>query len=77
MPRTNEVTPYYIRTRQGETFYVDTLREALEEFLGDNGYRITFSAGGKEMDIKRPFGWQQGFNQEKKCVADITYGSEI
>lgn len=54
MAKTQEPTPFYIRTREGETFHVESLEEALEEFMGDSGYRLTFSdSNGKELVIRR------------------------
>ncbi len=41
MPRSQFPTPFYIRTQEGATFFVDTLDEALEEFIGEDGYRLT------------------------------------
>lgn len=58
MPRTDEVTAYYIRTSDGDAFYVDTLAEALEEFLGEKGYRLTFASSKKELVLRRTSNWQ-------------------
>ena len=57
MAKTQEVTPYYLRMQTGECFYVDTLKEALEEFLGDEGYRLTLTTTNKELVIRRTSGW--------------------
>ncbi len=73
MPKTKEITAYYIRTRKGETFYVDTLAEALTELVGEDGYRVTFSAGGKEVDLRRSSKLYNGLNGDKECEATIVY----
>lgn len=46
-------SPFYIRTRNGATFHVDSLEEALKEFASDEGYRLTLNAGGVEVIIRR------------------------
>ena len=51
--QTQTETPFYIRTADGATFYVETLEEALTEFSGDNGYRLTLTAGNQEVVIRR------------------------
>ena len=33
----------YIRSKQGETFYVSSLEEAIKHLLSDEGYRLTIS----------------------------------
>ena len=53
MPRTHEETPYYIRDTDGGTYYVDTLEEALAEFTGPKGYRLTLNAGENKIVIRR------------------------
>ncbi len=74
MAKSQEPTPFYIRTRQGETFHVDTLEEALEEFLGGNGYRLTLTAGGKELVIRRDSVWDKNPTLDSKdCMAELTY----
>lgn len=40
MARTQEDTPFYIRTVNSETFSVDSLEEALEVFTSEEGYRM-------------------------------------
>lgn len=57
MARTSEPTPFYIRTKSDETFHVETLEEALKEFLGENGYRLTLIAGNDELVIRRESMW--------------------
>lgn len=74
MPRTNEKTAYYIRTNNGECFYVDTLAEALAEFLGDDGYRLTLTAGDNELIIRRTSHWDDGIiPSEKVSAAGLTF----
>lgn len=53
MSRGQVPTPFYIRTLDGETFYVDTLEEALQEFTGEDGYRMTITTDDVEMVIRR------------------------
>lgn len=53
MPRSQEPTPFYIRTINGETFSVDTLDEALEEFCGEEGYRLSLKGNNVELVIRR------------------------
>ncbi len=53
MGKTQKQTPFYIRTRGGDTFFVDTLEEALEQFASDDGYRLTLEADGKTVVIRR------------------------
>ena len=73
MAKTQEVTPYYLRMQTGECFYVDTLKEALEAFLGDEGYRLTLSVDGKELIIRRCSEWVKGvFVDEIHGTASLT-----
>lgn len=73
MPRTPEVRPFYIRTRQGECFYVDTLGEALEEFLSEDGYRLSITAKDKKLVIRRTSEWVAGLTDgEKECTAALS-----
>lgn len=51
--RTQTETPFYIRTFGGETFYVETLEEALTEFASEEGYRLTLAAGNQQVVIRR------------------------
>ncbi len=53
MGRTQEHTPFYIRTNGGNTFFVDTLDEALEQFTSDDGYRLTLQVGTNMVVIRR------------------------
>ncbi len=73
MPRSQEVTAYYIRTTAGECFFVDTLQEALYEFLGSEGYRLTLNAGGHELIIRRTSDWSTNLLDEKVGLATLIY----
>lgn len=79
MPRTNEVTPYYIRNRNGESFYVDTLAEALEEFLADGGYRLTFNTPKRDLVLRRTSEWEtviiagMKVENEKEATAGMVF----
>lgn len=42
----NYETPFYVRTRHGQTGNVDTLEEALAIFAGEDGYRLNFMIEG-------------------------------
>jgi hypothetical protein len=53
MAITQEKTPFYIRTTEGECFYTDTLDEALKHFASEEGYRLTITAGEHEVVIRR------------------------
>lgn len=53
MSKTQDPTQQYIRTEDGETFYVETLDEAIEEFAGDNGYRLTLHGDKLDLVIRR------------------------
>ncbi len=73
MPASQEPTPFYIRTREGATFHLDTLDEALEEFIGKDGYRLTLTAGGKELIIRRCFDWEIDHLGQEECDASLIY----
>jgi len=51
--RTQTETPFYIRTRDGDTFHVETLEEALTEFASEEGYRLTLMSGNQQVVIRR------------------------
>lgn len=53
MPRGLEETPFHIRAKDNAEFYVDTLEEALDEFINEDGYRLTLKAGEHELVIRR------------------------
>ena len=47
-------TPFYIRTRQGDTYFVKSLDEAISELAGEDGYRLTLEASdGTQIIIRR------------------------
>ncbi len=73
MPESQEPTSFYIRTQEGATFYVDTLEEALEAFIGNSGYRLTLSAGQKELVILRDSRWILDEFGTKTGGADLVY----
>ncbi len=73
MPRSQFPTPFYIRTQEGATFFVDTLDEALEEFIGEDGYRLTLIAGGKELVIRRYIDWGIDNVGQNECHASLIY----
>lgn len=53
MAEGQEPTPFYIRTNIGQTFYVDTLEEALKQFASEDGYRLTLTSDSLEVVIRR------------------------
>lgn len=53
MSRTQNKTQFYIRTTKSECFYVESLKEALEQFASDEGYRLTLFSGGTEVVMRR------------------------
>ena len=53
MAKGQESTPFYIRTAEGDTFYVDTLEEALQEFASAEGYRLTLTTDDHEVVVRR------------------------
>ncbi len=73
MARTQETTPFYIRTERGETFFVETLEEALEEFTGDDGYRLTLTAGSNGLVIRRHGEWSDDNYGGKEGLATLGY----
>lgn len=72
MAKTLEVTPYYLRMQTGECFFVDTLKEALEEFLGNDGYRLTLGSGEKSLVIRRTSEWTEDMVYDKICSASLS-----
>ncbi len=76
MARTQEPTAFYIRTEKGETFYVDTLEEALEEFVSNDGYRMTLKAGKKTLVARRGDFWNVDQLGSKECTANLVYREE-
>ncbi len=77
MPRTQKVTPFYIRTQEGATFSVDTLEEALEEFLGIDGYRLSLTAGQNQLVIRRCLDWSPDPFGSKECEATLVYRESL
>lgn len=43
----------YIRTAEGDTYHPDDIREGIEQFLGPNGYRISFNIEGVVITLRR------------------------
>ncbi len=73
MARTQETTPFYIRTQEGATFYVESLDEALEEIIGQDGYRLTIASRNKELVIRRNAHWGTNPTGEQESHAALVY----
>ncbi len=73
MARTQDPTAFYIRTKEGATFYVDTLDEALEELIGEDGYRLTIASNNKELVIRRNTSWEINPTEENESPATLVY----
>lgn len=73
MPRTEEVTAYYIRDQDGACFYVDTLAEALEEFLGEKGYRLSLSSRKQDLVLWRTSEWSESEDGSQEGKAHMVY----
>lgn len=43
----------YIRTAEGDTYHPTDIREGLADFLGPNGYRISFNIEGVVITLRR------------------------
>ena len=43
----------YIRTAEGETYHPENIRKGMEDFLGPNGYRISFNIDGVVITLRR------------------------
>ena len=43
----------YIRTADGDTYHPKDIREGLKDFLGENGYRISFNIDGVVFTLRR------------------------
>lgn len=71
-PKKVEESPYYLRSQEGDTFYVETMKEALEEFLGENGYRLMLSYDDKRVTFRRLSPWCDGQVNDRECAATIT-----
>lgn len=72
MARGQEPTEFYIRTQGGETFYVDTLQEALEVFISDDGYRLTLKSADHEVVVRRAE-WEDENILGKVAQAEVVY----
>lgn len=77
MARVQEVTPFYIRTGGGDTFYVETLEEAIRDFCSDDGYRLSIKTANHWIVIRRSDKTKddQGVHKilgERKYVATVT-----
>lgn len=68
--RTSDKTPWYVRTAEGECFYVESLDEALEQLISESGYRMTISGEHHEVVIRR------GDVLTKSSQFDDTYEGE-
>jgi hypothetical protein len=54
MKHGQDQTPFYIRTLEGDTFYVDSLDEAVANFVSEEGYRLTLRhTDGTEVILRR------------------------
>jgi hypothetical protein len=54
MKRINWDTPFYVRTKDGDTFHTPDLESLLTQFVSDQGYRITMRMeDGTEVIIRR------------------------
>ncbi len=43
----------YLRTTEGETYHPTDIREGIEQFLGEKGYRISFNIEGVVITLRR------------------------
>lgn len=43
----------YLRTKDGDTYHPETIREGIEQFLSDDGYRISFNIEGVVITLRR------------------------
>jgi hypothetical protein len=74
MARSEVATPFYIRNQAGDAFYVETLEEALAEICSEHyGYRLTLSAGGRELVIRRTSELTDNLLGEKEGTAGLTF----
>lgn len=54
MSTSEEETPFYIRTVEGDCYYVKNLDDAIKEFVSKEGYRLSLkAANGTEIIIRR------------------------
>lgn len=79
MPSTQEETPFYIRTAGGNTYYLETLEEALAQFVSEDGYRLSLGEGETRIVIRRE-DWTEGdwstrSQPQKMAKAEIMWWS--
>ena len=43
----------YIRTADGETYHPNTFREGLEQFLSEDGYRLSINIDGVRITLRK------------------------
>jgi hypothetical protein len=43
----------YIRTAEGDTYHPEDIREGMKQFLGPDGYRISFNIDGVVITLRR------------------------
>lgn len=43
----------YLRTKDGDTYHPNTFREGIEQFLSDDGYRISLNFEGVVITLRR------------------------
>lgn len=43
----------YIRTQDGDTYHPKDIREGIEQFLSEDGYRISFNIEGVVITLRR------------------------
>lgn len=51
-PATEE-TNFYIRSGEGNTFYVKSLEDGLKHLTSDDGYRLTISEGDNAIVVRK------------------------
>ncbi len=77
MARVEHDTPYYIRTTDGECFNVETLGEAVAEFVGETGYRLTITTGDGDLVIRRSSFEPQLIVPEPKAKASVIWREKL
>lgn len=43
----------YVRTKLGDTYHPEDVREGIKQFLSDDGYRISFNIDGVVITLRR------------------------
>lgn len=61
----------YLRTKDGDTYHPETIREGIEQFLSDDGYRISFNIEGVVITLRR----DMQVNSDMRYIDDFV-GSE-